>query len=144
MSGPVVVDTNILVRAVLSGKGREDAISNKIGVEDWLLKYGSEQLEEMVDVLGYERITKKYKWDKSVVGSLVQWVMGYGRQVLPTKVSQCRDEDDNYVIGLAMTVARRGKVYLVTGDKDILVLNGEIPKVVILRPGEFLKMREEV
>ncbi len=136
----VIADTNILVRAVLSGRGREDAIIDKIGNEDWRLVYGKEQLEEMVRVLGYERISKKYKWNKGAVDELISWTVKYGREVRAVEVDICRDKDDNYVVGLAVRAARKTGVYLVTGDKDILDLKGKIEKVTIVTLGEFLKV----
>ena len=136
----VIVDTNVLVRAVLSGRGREDAIIDKIGNEDWRLAYGKGQLEEMVRVLGYERISKKYKWDKDAVDELISWVVKYGRQIQAAEVEMCRDKDDNYVVGLVVRAARKSLVYLVTGDKDILDLKGKVENVTIITPGEFLKV----
>ncbi|MEK7155060.1 MAG: putative toxin-antitoxin system toxin component, PIN family [Patescibacteria group bacterium] len=140
MSGLVVVDTNILVRAVLSGKGKEDAIIGKIGNEDWRLVYGEEQLEELIRVLGYRRIAKRYKWDKGSVDELVSWMIKYGREVRAVEVDICRDKNDNYVVGLAVRAARKTGVYLVTGDKDILDLKGKVGNVTIVTPGECLKV----
>jgi len=56
----VIVDTNILVRAFLSGKLADDKILRLIIRGQHQLVYGRRQLEEFTRVLGYRRITKKY------------------------------------------------------------------------------------
>ena len=127
----VVVDTNILVLG--------DNILKKAVSGGRYLVYGAKQLEELVEVLGYERIRKRYSISQDEVSKLGKWVMK-NKEVEPVIVELCRDPDDNYMVGLAMKAAKKKKAFLVTGDKDILDLRGKIKNVEILRPGEFLKI----
>lgn len=138
MSG-VVVDTNILVRAVLSGKRSEDNVLKKAVSEGFGLVCGRRQIKELVEVLAYERIAKKYMVDREEVGMFVKWLTKKSREVEAEKIELCRDADDNYIVGLAVRAAKRRRVYLVTGDKDILDLKGRIERVEIVTPGEFLE-----
>lgn len=136
MSEPVVVDTNILVRAFLSGKMEEDEILKHAISGGRRLVYGRDQLVELAEVLGYERITKKYRVEAEELEKLGRWVMEK-EEIEPEEINLCQDPDDNYVIGLVKRAARRSKAYLVTGDKHILKLKGKIEGVEIMRPGEF-------
>lgn len=138
MSG-VVVDTNILVRAFLSGKKSEDNILKAVLDRECVWISGREQLREFVEVLGYTRITKKFNFNKEEVNIFCQWLIDETKEIEPENVDFCRDPDDNYILGLAIRAARKQEVYLVTGDKDILHLKEKIGKVKILTPGEFLK-----
>ena len=139
MSEAVVLDTNILVRAVLSKAFLGDNILRKTVSGGRYLVYGAKQFEELVEVLGYERIRRKYLINDEEMSKLGKWVMK-SKEVEPVVVELCRDPDDNYMIGLALKVAKNKKAFLVTGDKDVLVLNGKVKNVEILTPGEFLKL----
>lgn len=134
----VIVDTNILVRAFLSGKQTDDKILRLIISGNYQLIYGQNQMEEFTRVLGYRRITKKYHIDELAVGEFLNWIIGNGRELEPQTIKICRDPDDNYIIGLALKAAKIQQVYLITGDKDILALKGKILKVEILTAGKFV------
>ena len=138
MSAAVVVDTNILVRAFLSGKKDQDEILKRATGGERYLVYGAKQLEELVEVLGYERIKRKYPIVREEINKLGEWLLSK-KEIEAREVSLCRDPDDNYVIGLAMRAAKNKRAYLVTSDKDILILKGKVEGVDIVKPGEFLK-----
>lgn len=139
MSVTVVVDTNILVRATLSGKGLTDAVLEKIGTGDMTLVYSQNQLEELLEVLGYDRIGKKYKVNRDIVEEVLNWISKFGREIGAEEVELCRDPDDNHVVGLAVKAAKKNRAYLISGDHDILVLKKKIKGVKILTAGEFIK-----
>lgn len=136
----IIVDTNVLVRAFLSGARQEDKILKKIFRSGYNLVYSRDQLNEFVEVLGYKRVTRKYILESEEIKKFLKIIKIKGRKLEPEKVQLCRDPDDNHIIGLAMRAAKRNKAYLVTGDKDILDLKEKIEKVKILTPGEFLKI----
>lgn len=135
----VVVDTNILIRAFLSGKLGEDRILQIVLHRRCDLMYSRRQLHEFTAVLGYERIVKKYTIDQTLVQTFLQWVSDYGKEVDAEPVKLCRDPSDNHILGLALHAARNRTVYMVTGDQDILSLRGKVKRVAILTAGEFLK-----
>ena len=70
-----------------------------------------------------------------IVGEALSTVQLRGRRVDPLSVppSACRDKDDLHVLGLS---AAAGAEFLVTGDKDLLVLKRFL-KTRILSPREL-------
>jgi len=139
----VIVDTNILVRAFLSGKLADDKILRLIIRGQHQLVYGRRQLEEFTRVLGYRRITKKYFIDKKTLAEFLLWIGENGKEIEAEEVNLCRDPDDNQILGLAVAAARGKVVYLITGDRDILVLKEKIKGVQILTAGEFVVMLKD-
>lgn len=139
MSAAVVVDTNILVRATLSGKGLNDAVLEKIGTGGAALVYSQEQLAELAEVLTYARIEKKYRVDRDVIEEIIVWVNRIGTEIEAVETDLCRDADDNHIVGLALSAAKFKQVYLVSGDRDILALKKKLKGITILTAGEFLR-----
>lgn len=135
-----IVDTNILVRAFLSGKKSEDNILKAVLNRGCAWISGSDQLKEFIEVLGYTRITSKFKFNEEEVNLFCQWIVDETREVEPEAVNLCRDPDDNYILGLAIRASKRQEVYLITGDKDILELKKKLKNIKILEPGVFLKL----
>lgn len=131
MSAAVVVDTNILVRATLSGKGLNDAVLEKIGTGKLALVYSQEQLAELAEVLTYARIEKKYRVDRDVIEKILVWVNRVGTEIEAVEI-----------VGLALSAAKLKQVYLVSGDRDILALKKKLKGITILTAGEFLRSTE--
>lgn len=142
MSAAVVVDTNILVRATLSGKGLNDAVLEKIGTGKLALVYSQEQLAELAEVLTYPRVEKKYAVNREIVEELLVWIDQVGRELEPVETNLCRDQDDNHIVGLALSAAKFKQVYLITGDRDILALKKKLKGITISTAGEFLRNAE--
>lgn len=129
----VVIDTNIWVSYLLGSllqRIDEKILSReiKIVVSDEMLK----ELSELVSRPKFKSLftTKRMK-------ELFALLDSYGVVVLPSqKVSSCRDKKDNFLLEAAL----EGKAdYLVTGDKDILVLN-PFHSTKILPPKDFEKI----
>ena len=135
----VVLDTNILVRAFLSGNLGDDRILQKILDGQFELVYSRTQLREFTAVLGYRRIMTKYSIDMVLVEEFLRWIVDEGKEGDAEPTDLCRDPSDNHILGVAVRVAKRRGVYLVTGDRDILALKHSIDQVTIVTPGEFLK-----
>lgn len=99
-------------------------------------------MEELFQILEYERIRRKYKFPQEVVETFLEPMWKWGEEIKPEIVKICRDVDDNEVVGLAKAAKKKTeKVFLITHDKDILELKGKIENVEILRPREFLRER---
>ena len=135
----VIVDTNIFVRAFLSGKLTDDKILRLIIRGRHQVVYGRHQLEQFTRVLGYRRITKKYFIDKKVLAEFLLWLDETGKEIEAEEVNLCRDPDDNHILGLAVAAAHGKVVYLITGDGDILALKKKLKGIQILTAGEFIK-----
>jgi len=91
-----------------------------------------------VRVLSYPRLVR-YGITQEAIDSFIKTLIIHGKMVIPKSTTLCRDPDDNEVLGIALAVSDKSEVYLISADKDILVLKGEIESVRILTPQEFLK-----
>jgi len=120
-----VIDTNIWI-SFLIGKllaGLDDYIL------DGLLEVviSDEQMEEITTVLRRPKFSKHFSVDD--IEEFLSLLYKTARIVeVRHTIKDCRDEKDNFILETAI----RGKVdYIVTGDKDLLVLNPYRGKKII-------------
>ena len=77
-------------------------------------------LEEIREVTARPKFAKYFP--KKDVESLIEFMQIIGETFEPTQsVQLCRDEADDYLLSLAIEAQAH---YLVTGDQDLLVLQG--------------------
>jgi hypothetical protein len=120
-----VIDTNIWI-SFLIGKllaGLDDYIL------DGLLEVviSDEQLEEITNVLSRPKFRKHFSIDDIEEFLSLLYKSAQIVEVHHT-IKDCRDEKDNFILETAI----RGKAdYIVTGDKDLLVLNPYRGKKII-------------
>jgi uncharacterized protein len=132
-----VLDTNVLVRAIMQPRG-------SLGRLIWLWRLGVYQLiysqllfDELIDVLGRPSIQRRLAFDRVETGPPLRLIRERGELVVPDRrIAVCRDPDDNRVLEAA--VAGRAEV-IVTSDQDLLVLN-PFEGIPIVRPPAFLAM----
>jgi putative PIN family toxin of toxin-antitoxin system len=132
-----VVDTNVLVRAVIKPTGTVGPVLMRLRQDDYTLLYAQSLLEELVDVLNRPRIRGKYRLSDQDIQTVVSLILLRGEMVTPTeRITACRDPKDDKFLEVA--VAGEADV-IVSGDQDLLVLHpfGNIP---ILPPAAFLEM----
>lgn len=120
----IVFDTNVLLSAPFFQSGLSSAVLNHtlatydLIISDWIL-------DEFVTKLNSPDFRKKnrnYRFDEATVQQLTTFVQQAFTIVTPTNAlpTLCRDSDDNHILQLAGFV---GADYLITGDKDLLVLD---------------------
>ena len=133
----VVVDTNILVRALIMPHGTVGPVLLRLRQGDYVLLYGHLLLEELVDVLNRPRIRQKYRLTEQDIETVIRLLLLRGEAVVPQEhVVACRDPDDDKFLEVAVS----GKAdVLVTGDEDLLVLH-PFAGIPILSPAAFLRM----
>ena len=114
----VVIDTNVWVsRLLLASSVAARAVDKALGTFEVVV---SEPLvEELADVLS------RRKFDRYVSirdrEEFLRRVLQIATTVpILTEITDCRDEDDNRLLALALD---SGSDYLVTGDDDLLVLD---------------------
>lgn len=130
-----VVDTNILVRALLKPQGTVAPILGRLRQGDYVLLYSTEILEEIVDVLGRPRFRIKYGIQDRDVEALLALLVLRGEKVTPSqRIEACRDPKDDKFLEIA--VEGRAEI-LVTGDQDLLVLS-PFQGIPFVTPAEFL------
>ncbi|HKT17264.1 MAG TPA: putative toxin-antitoxin system toxin component, PIN family [Stellaceae bacterium] len=130
----IILDTNIFVSILIRPGSSFSSLVDYIDEHATVL-YSAETLTELVDVLRREKFAK-YTTAKDVA-AFVEWIASTGELVtVEEAVIGSRDPKDNKFLALA--IAGRAD-YLVTGDKDLLVL-GRIGATPIVAPSDFLNI----
>ncbi len=133
----VVVDTNILVRAVIMPHGTVGPVLLRLRQGDYTPLYAQSILEELVDVLHRPRIQHKYQLTEEDIQAVVSLILLRGEAVSPEeRITACRDPRDDKFLEVAVT----GKAdVIVSGDEDLLALH-PYAGIPILQPAAFLQM----
>jgi putative PIN family toxin of toxin-antitoxin system len=137
----VVLDTNLFVSALLFRGSLPDAVLTAWGQYRFTLVTSHALLEELVEVLNRPRFRERYRLSEEDVGELLERLL-VGAEFIDFALKSpitVRDPKDEKVVGCA--VGGRAD-YLVSGDQDLLVLDGE-PALGALRmitPREFLSV----
>ena len=132
-----VVDTNILVRAVIKPSGSVGPVLLRLRHGDYTLLYAKSLLEELIDVLNRPRIRDKYQLTDQDIRAVVSLILLRGEAVAPQeRITACRDPKDDQFLEVA--VAGRADV-IVSGDQDLLVLH-PFAGIPILPSVAFLQM----
>ncbi|MDJ1170562.1 putative toxin-antitoxin system toxin component, PIN family [Roseofilum sp. BLCC_M154] len=131
----IVIDTNVLISAVLSPEGTARKALNRI-YHQFKIAQSDETYQELVTRI-YKRKFDKYIADEeredflSVIKHYSQFVK------VESQVEICRDVDDNKFLELAIDA---NAVFLITGDRDLLSLKSQIEyQNLIITPREFLE-----
>src|SRR5947209_14207525 len=132
-----VVDTNILVRAMLNPGGSVGPVVDFLRDGRYVFLYSEATLNEMIDVLSRPRMVHRYGITADEVDALCALVIRQGEPVQPSRViTACRDPKDNKFLEVA--VAGRADV-IVTGDEDLEVL-GPFEGIPVVQPAKFLHL----
>ena len=130
----VVIDTNVFVTVLLHGATPKRVYEAFLRGQ-FTPVFSPDTLAELLDVLS--RPSLQVLMSSSEVDQFLTLIQRDGLLVHPTTSTQaCRDPKDNMFLDCALTGGVR---YLVTGDKDLLVLN-PFRSIHILRPAEFLRV----
>lgn len=130
-----VVDTNILVLAVIKPLGTVGPVLRHLRDGDYVLLYREPILTELVDVLNRPRIREKYGLPLEDIATVLALILLRGKLVVPTRrVSECRDPKDNLFLEAAGDGAADR---IVSGNEDLLSL-GAFEGIPIAAPAEFL------
>ena len=136
----VVIDTNILVSALIKPQGTVGRVLQRLRQNDYTLLYAPVLLEELVDVLNRPRIRTKYGLAEADIETIVRFILLRGEFVSPTEpINACRDPKDNKFLEVAVT----GQAdVIVSGDKDLLVLH-PFQGIPVITAHEFLQQLDE-
>ena len=135
-----VVDTNILVRALIRPQGTVGPVLFHLRAGRYTLLYSDATLQELVDVLSRPRIQKKYGLTEEDIRTVVALILLRGERVAPQMtIRACHDPHDDKF--LEVTVSGGADV-IVSGDEDLLVLS-PFRGIPIVSPRRFLEMLEE-
>src|SRR4051794_15179876 len=132
-----VIDTNILVRAMLNPGGSVGPVVDLLRDGRYVFLYSEATLNELIDVLGRPRMVQRYGMTADKVDALCGLVILRGEAVQPSQIiTVCRDPKDNKFLEVAVTA--RADV-IVTGDKDLEVLD-PFEGIPVIQPARFLHL----
>ncbi|MEW6568536.1 MAG: putative toxin-antitoxin system toxin component, PIN family [Chloroflexota bacterium] len=134
-----VVDTNIILRALIKPRGTVGPILQSLRNAEYALLYTDPLLAELAGVLARPRLRHKYGLTAEDAGTVLALILVRGQAVVPSRrISVCRDPTDNVILEAA--VAGQADA-IVSGDHDLLALN-PFEGIPILAPAVFLRMHQ--
>lgn len=133
----VVVDTNIIVRAVIKPQGSVGPVLQRLRLREYTLLISRPTLDELVEVLHRPRLRVKYQLSDSALRATIRLIVARSELIRPSvQISACRDPKDDKFIEVAVT----GKAdVIVSGDDDLLTL-APYAGIPIVLPNQFLTM----
>ena len=113
-----VVDTNILVRALIMPRGTVGPVLLRLRHGEYTLLYAQPLLEELTDVPNRPRIRQTYGLTEDDIQTVLSLILLRGEAMVPEKrFTVCRDPRDDKFLEVAAT----GKAdVIVGGDQDLL------------------------
>lgn len=137
----VVIDTNLFISAFIRG-GAPFKLLNAWQQEKFSLAITEDLLKEIVEVLSRPYIYQKYSLDKNELQKFLKGITLNAKFITPLDIHKLpihsRDPKDDELLACAIAGLAD---YLVTGDKDLLVLNGSprLANLKIITVKEFLE-----
>ena len=136
----IVIDTNVLVSAVLSQQGPSHALWDHVLNTRLELFVTQALLDEFADVISRDKfaavLARTTHTSQALVLKLRESAELVASAPLPRPVS--RDPDDDHVIAAAVAAQAE---WIVTGDRDLLVL-GSYEGIAIITPAQALRALE--
>jgi putative PIN family toxin of toxin-antitoxin system len=134
----VVLDTNVVISALLSSSGTPAQILAAWEDERFEVATSPALLDELERALGYERVRKYFKQPGAKITSLLKRFKSVGilvesqfeLDIIP------EDPDDNRVLECAVAA---NAVYIVSGDEHLLGLK-KYREIIILPPAGFIAL----
>lgn len=132
----LVVDSNVLISALLTPDGTPGRILNHLAADGSTLLFSNETFAELAVRLSKPKFDP-YRTAEQM-DSFLDWLADLGEWVEPAfQIEACRDNDDNKFLAVALS----GEAdLLITGDADLLVLD-PFEGIPILTPAGFLARR---
>jgi putative PIN family toxin of toxin-antitoxin system len=139
-----VIDSNVLVSALLSTRGAPYQIVELFRDGHIRVFMADGQLTELNDVLARPFLTQKLNVPRERITDLLELVEETAERVDPleTLPVPVRDPKDEVILGAAIA---GNADFLVTGDYDLRVLAGDprLGRLQIVNPRQFLGIIEE-
>jgi len=129
-----VLDPNVVISGALSPRGAPADVLRSLAAGDFELVASRVLLDELQRALAYPKLRRLIS--EADAAELVRWVADSATISVDPDTDppvHSRDPDDDYLIALAST----HRVALVSGDKDLLSLEGQIP---VFSPRGFLDL----
>jgi len=133
----IILDTNLWISFLISENFTE--LDELIKTKKVILVFSDELLEEFIEVVKRPKFIKFFS--KKDVEKLLDTFDQYADLInVTSQIDLCRDQKDNFLLNLSVD----GKAdYLVTGDKDLLMLE-KVNKTRILTYRELIKIVKSI
>lgn len=126
----IILDTNLWISFLITKNFT--LIDSLLDKDKIVLLFSQELMNEFIDVVSKSKLQKYFT--QSDIEKLILLFDNYGSVIRVTpKLKICRDHKDNFLLDLAV---QGNADYLITGDKDLLVLK-QIDKAKIITFKEF-------
>lgn len=132
IKGRFVLDTNVLVSALLFSQGRLSWIRLAWQSDAFRPMANRDTINELIRVLHYPKFKLTEEERLELLDDYLPWCESV-EVPASTEVVACRDPSDRPFLQLALVADAEG---LVTGDRDLLVLREDL-SVPIVSPQEF-------
>lgn len=130
-SSRIVIDTNLWISFLISK--RHDIIEKIIFNENIILLFSAELIEEINSTI-HKPALRKY-FGVNALNEMLYSVQEFSELIsVKTKIAISRDPKDNFLINLAYD---GNADYLLTGDKDLLVLK-KYKRIKIITVSEYI------
>jgi putative PIN family toxin of toxin-antitoxin system len=131
----LILDTNLWISFLISSDFKKlDEILLK---ENCSLLFSEELISEFVEVIRRPKLKEYIK--ESDLDNIFELINEFGEFITVTSViAKCRDPKDNFLLSLAID---GNADYLLTGDKDLLVLEN-IGNAKIIQISQFIEILE--
>jgi len=131
----IVIDTNLWISFLISKKF--DALDNLFSIDNLVLIFSEELLEEFVEVAKRPKFEKYFSTTDLVI--LLSQIYTKAQFIdVKSEISICRDEKDNFLLSLAKDSKAN---YLISGDKDLLQIQ-KLGNTNIITISEFLSLNK--
>ncbi|WP_179020911.1 putative toxin-antitoxin system toxin component, PIN family [Winogradskyella forsetii] len=131
----IILDTNLWISFLISEKFSQ--IDKLIENKKIILIFSNELLEEFIDVVSRPKFKKHFS--KKDIEKILEYFDQFGELVkVKSDIKICRDEKDNFLLNLSVDSKAD---YLITGDKDLLILE-KIEDTKIMTFSEFIELME--
>jgi putative PIN family toxin of toxin-antitoxin system len=129
----IIIDTNLWISYLLTKQF--DFLDNLFERNKIQLLFSQELLEEFTSVTKRPKLKKFFKQDD--VNQLLEIISNFAEFVdVKSETKVCRDEKDDFLLSLAYDGSAD---YLVTGDKDLLVIE-KYKNTKIVKISDFEKL----
>ena len=135
----VVIDTNLLLSAILTHRGNPARILNLFRKDLIEIAISDDILKEMDRVLHYPKLKKRHGWSPQEISLFLKELRQFCIVVQPpTRESLIIEKDPTDDKYLDCAVASEAN-YIITGDQDLLGI-GQYQGIKIVTPKVFLEI----
>ena len=136
----IVLDTNCLVSALVFSRSRLSSLRT-YWQASWYIPLGCEEtVNEIIRVLAYPKFELSKEEVEQLLGDILPFLETCKVHGAYEPIDGLHDLSDAVFIHLAQQAKAN---LLVSGDEDILALQGKIPRLAISSPADFLHTLEK-